>query len=315
MEFHQFVVSAVSFVGFILIFKPILSFLKWVWVMFLRPAKNLKDYGSWAIITGATDGIGKALAFELASKGLSLVLVGRNPEKLELTYEEIRQKHEVDIRTVVIDLAKSSGQDISRAIEDGIEGLDIGILINNAGVAFPYARFFHEVDSELMMSVMKVNIDGLTWVTRSVLPVMLSKKKGAIVNIGSGSSVVLSSYPLFSIYAATKAYLAMFSRCIYLEYKQKGIDVQCQVPLFVATKMSKFKRSSFFIPSAEMYSKASIRWIGYDHLCLPYWPHSLQWFALHSLPDALVTRFIFNYLLGTSKKGLQKDSIGSPKLA
>lgn len=205
MEFHQFVVSAVSFVGFILIFKPILSFLKWVWVMFLRPAKNLKDYGSWAIITGATDGIGKALAFELASKGLSLVLVGRNPEKLELTYEEIRQKHEVDIRTVVIDLAKSSGQDISRAIEDGIEGLDIGILINNAGVAFPYARFFHEVDSELMMSVMKVNIDGLTWVTRSVLPVMLSKKKGAIVNIGSGSSVVLSSYPLFSIYAATKA--------------------------------------------------------------------------------------------------------------
>ncbi|KAH7570407.1 hypothetical protein JRO89_XS05G0102400 [Xanthoceras sorbifolium] len=253
--------------------------------MFLRPPKNLRDYGSWAVVTGSTDGIGKALAFELAEKGLNLVLVGRNPSKLEATSNEIHEtmisdEREVEIRTLVVDMEKSSGEEIARAVEEGIEGLDVGVLVNNAGVAYPYARFFHEVDVELMESVLKVNVDGPTWVTKAVIPVMLKKKKGAIVNIGSGSSVIVPSYPLYAIYAATKAYLAMFSRSIYMEYKEKGIDVQCQIPLFVATKMTKFKRSTFFIPSPKMYSKASIRWIGYEHLCLPYWTHSLQWSLL-----------------------------------
>ncbi|KAJ0038868.1 hypothetical protein Pint_23612 [Pistacia integerrima] len=313
MDFHELIVAAVSLIGFISLYKLILSFFRWVWIIFLRPPKNLKDYGSWAIITGSTDGIGKAFAFELASKGLNLVLVGRNPSKLEATSNEIHKRfnnNKVEIKSLVIDFEKSSGEEICEVMEDGIEGLDVGILINNAGVAFPYARFFHEIDLELMNSVLKVNIDGSTWITKSVLPSMLKKKKGAIVNIGSGSSVCLPSYPLFSIYAAAKAYIAMFSKSIYLEYKKQGIDVQCQIPLFVATKMTKFKRSSLFIPSAETYSKASMKWIGYDHLCLPYWPHSLQWFLLYALvPDALLNQWIFRYFRGMRIRGQQKDSV------
>lgn len=78
-------------------------------------------------------------------------------------------------------------------------------MINNAGMANPYARFMHEVDLELVKGLMKVNMEGLTWVTKSIIPRMLEKKKGAIVNIRSGSSATVSSYPLYSIYAATKA--------------------------------------------------------------------------------------------------------------
>lgn len=76
----------------------------------------------------------------------------------------------------------------------------------------------------------------------------------------------------------------MFSRSIYVEYKEKGIDVQCQIPLFVATKMSEM-RSSLFIPSPEEYSRASVRWIGYEHICQPYWAHSLQGWFTTALPD------------------------------
>ncbi|XP_060669706.1 very-long-chain 3-oxoacyl-CoA reductase 1 isoform X4 [Ziziphus jujuba] len=232
MEFENlFIITTVSAIGFISVFKSFINFLRWVWVMFLRPSKNLKEYGSWALITGSTDGIGKALAFDLASRGLNLVLVGRNPLKLESTSSEIHEKYggKVGIKKIVIDLAKSSGKEIAQVIEEEIKGLDVGILINNAGVAYPYAKFFHEIDSELAESITKVNIEAATWITWSVLPGMLKKKKGAIVNIGSASTVVTPSYPLYTIYAASKAYLAMFSRCISLEYKQQGIDVQCQM--------------------------------------------------------------------------------------
>lgn len=181
--------------------------------MFLRPSKNLKDYGSWAVVTGSTDGIGKAIAFDLASKGLNLVLIGRNPSKLEATSSEIHERYggKVGMKNIVIDLAKSSGEEITQLIEEGIRGLDVGILINNAGVSFPYAKFFHEVDLELMESIRKVNIEAATWITRSVLHGMLKKKKGAIVNIGSGSTMVGSSYPLYSDYAASKAYVVFLN--------------------------------------------------------------------------------------------------------
>jgi len=205
MELQDLILIAATSLGLLSVCKAFINFLRWVWVMFFRPPKDLKEYGSWAVITGSTDGIGKALAFELGSKGLNLVLVGRSPSKLEATSKEIHEKYggKVETKSIVIDLAKSSGEEICKMIEGGIRGLDVGILINNAGVAYPYVMYFHEVELELMESHVKVNIDAATWVTRSVLPGMLKKKKGAIINIGSGSSFF--PFPLGAVYAATKA--------------------------------------------------------------------------------------------------------------
>ncbi|RXH79817.1 hypothetical protein DVH24_040964 [Malus domestica] len=182
MEFQQFFLVAVSTLGFISLCKSFINFLTWVWLLFLRPLKNLKEYGSWALITGPTDGIEKSLAFEMASKDLNL----------EATANEIHVKYgkKIHNKDIAIDLAKFSGLEIANAIEEGIKGIDVGIL---------------EVDLELMESIVKVNMEGATWITRAVLPVMLRKKKGAIVNIGSASSETLLSYPIYTIYAASKA--------------------------------------------------------------------------------------------------------------
>ncbi|KAL3501073.1 hypothetical protein ACH5RR_035522 [Cinchona calisaya] len=90
-------------------------------------------------------------------------------------------------------------------IEKVIKGLDIGVLINNVGVTYPGARFFHEVDEEVWMNVVRVNLEGTTLVTKAVLPGMITKKRGAIVNIGSAAAIVIPSHPLYAIYAATKA--------------------------------------------------------------------------------------------------------------
>ncbi|TKY47718.1 Very-long-chain 3-oxoacyl-CoA reductase 1 [Spatholobus suberectus] len=307
MEGLDLFLVATNTIGFICVCRALVNFLKWVWVMFLRPPKQLKEYGSWAIITGPTDGIGKAMAFELASKGLNLLLVGRNPLKLEATSKEIRDRHDVEVKFVVVDMQRVEGEEITKRIEEAIDGLDIGLLVNGAGLAYPYARFFHEVDSELMDAVIKVNLEGTTWITKAVLPTMIKKKKGAIVNIGSGSTVVLPSYPLVTLYAATKAYLAMFSRCISLEYKHQGIDIQCQVPLFVSTKMTRMK-TSLFVPTPDMYSRTCTRWIGYEKLVVPYFLHSVQGFLIRAIPDAFVDSYMLRYFLYWRGRGLSKDS-------
>lgn len=191
--------------GSLSLLKCSLAFLRWVYVNFLRPGKNLRKYGSWALVTGPTDGIGKGFAFQLARKGLNLVLVGRNPDKLKDVSDAIQAKFgKTQIKTVVVDFTGDLSEGIQR-IRDTIEELDVGVLVNNVGISYPYARFFHEVDEELLKNLIKVNVEGTTKVTQAVLPGMLQRKRGAIVNLGSGAAIVIPSDPLYAVYAATKA--------------------------------------------------------------------------------------------------------------
>ncbi|CAN6238542.1 unnamed protein product [Urochloa humidicola] len=306
-------VLALAAVGLLVALRAAVSLALWVYAAFLRPGKPLRRrYGAWAVVTGATDGIGRAIAFRLAAAGLGLVLVGRNPEKLAAVAAEIKakQKHpEVpEVRTFVLDFAGEGLAAGVEALKDAIRGLDVGVLVNNAGVAYRYARYFHEVDEELMRSLIRVNVEGVTRVTHAVIAGMLERKRGAIVNIGSGAASVLPSDPMYSVYVGTKAYIDQFSRCLYVEYKSKGIDVQCQAPLYVATKMTNFRKSSFMVPSADTYARAAVRHIGYEPRCTPYWPHSVLWFLISILPESLVHSVRMGMSIKVRKKGLAKDA-------
>ncbi|KAK3418968.1 hypothetical protein EUGRSUZ_H04717 [Eucalyptus grandis] len=289
MVLADFLIATGAVLGFISLFKNVLTFARWLYAAFLRKPKDLRDYGSWAIVTGATDGIGKALVFELASKGLNLMLVGRNPSKLEATSRELRDRFgaTTEVKTVVADLAKLSGEEIAAAIAGATEGIDVGLLVNNAGMAY-LPKYFHEVDRELTESILRVNVNAAVWVTKGVIDGMLKRKRGAILNMGSGSAMDISSFPLLTLYASTKAFLATFSKSISLEYEGQGIDIQCQAPFFIATKMTKMKSRYLFVPSAEIFSRASVRWIGYDRVCNPYWSHSVQAFMARRLDTITV---------------------------
>lgn len=195
-----------SSLGFFIFLKHSISLARWVFITLLRPAKDLKkSYGSWGLITGATDGIGKAFAYQLAKEGLHLVLISRSSNKLKAVSEEIRSHFpNTQIKTVAFDFSSDEG--LIKLVEEEIKGLDIGVLINNVGVTYPAARYFHEVDEKVWMNIVRVNLEGTTRVTMAVVPGMLHRKRGAIVNIGSGAAIVVPSHPLYTIYGATKAY-------------------------------------------------------------------------------------------------------------
>ncbi|RLN13525.1 very-long-chain 3-oxoacyl-CoA reductase 1-like [Panicum miliaceum] len=173
----------------------------------LRRSKDLHRYGSRAIVTGPTSGLGRSMAMELARRGLNLVLLDLDAANLQETSQAIVARHAVKIKTVVLDLAlvaTPQGDEAIRRLEEAIAGLDVGLLVNNAAVNTPGAVYLHEADIERFARMIRVNLWGLTEVTAAVLPRMLARGRGAVVNVGSGSTVAVPSFPLYTVYSSTE---------------------------------------------------------------------------------------------------------------
>ena len=99
-----------------------------------------------------------------------------------------------------------AGDEALRRLQKTVAGLDVGVLVNNAGLAKPCALYLHEADVEAWVRMVRVNLWALTEVTAAVLPGMVERGRGAVVNIGSGSTEAIPSFPLYSVYAASKRY-------------------------------------------------------------------------------------------------------------
>ncbi|CAN6249121.1 unnamed protein product [Urochloa humidicola] len=303
---------ALALLGFLASARAAARLALWLYAAFLRPVKPLRRrYSAWAVVTGATDGIGRALAFRLAASGLDVVLVGRDPDKLAAVAADLKAKQRrpgAEVRTFVVDFTADDAAARVGALGEFLRGLDVGVLVNNVGASYPYARYFHEVDEELARKLIRLNVEAVTRVTHAVLPGMVERRRGAIVNMGSGASAIMPSDPLYTVYVATKAYVDQFSRCLYVEYKSKGIDVQCQVPIQVATKLASIRKPTFLAPSPEAYARAAVRYIGYEPRCSPYWTHALVGFFISLLPEPIADKMFLNRNLSIRARGRAKDA-------
>ncbi|KAF2926403.1 hypothetical protein DAI22_06g125400 [Oryza sativa Japonica Group] len=260
-----------------------------------RQPKDLRSrYGAWAVITGPTSGMGRAMALELARRGLNLVLVGRDPANLEEISNTVRSLHGVETKTVVFDLslvATPHGDEPLRQLRETVEGLDVGVLMNNAGVGEPAMAYLHEADVEAWVRMMRVNLWAVTEVTAAVLPGMVERGRGAVVNIGSASSQAIPSFPLCTIYSATKRcrYVAHFSRSLHLEYasavlrgdEDGGEPGGGEAPLAVHGHPGRLR------------ARAAVGWIGRGGpLCTPNVRHRLLWCAAAAAPDSVLDWFL-----------------------
>jgi len=277
---------------------------------FLRGPKKLRKYGEWAVVTGATDGIGRAYAFELAKQGLNVLLISRSEDKLKEVEKELKEKYsKVQVAHHAVDFSNFDAK-AREGVKAKIAGLEVGVLINNVGLSYPFTKYFHELKDDEVAGIVDVNVNSTVWMTRLVLgdtnAGMIARKRGAIVNTSSAAGRMTS--PLLAEYSGAKGFIENFSKSLKAELVPFKIDVQCQAPLFVATKMAKIRKASLTVPSPASYAKAAVAHIGFEDSVSPYWSHALQLCVQRQLPEFLSNKLVGSMHLGIRKAGMKKEA-------
>jgi uncharacterized protein len=183
-----------------------------------------------AVITGATQGIGRALAEEFARGGHALLLVARDEAKLAETARALSQAHDVEVRFLACDLSAPEGcADIEEALRRF--GLYADFLVNNAAIMT--AGFFQDQDLDKLGRLIDLNVRAVVDLTRRFLPGMLARRSGGVLNVASVEGFM--PVPYQATYAAAKAFVLSFSRALAYETMYTGVRVSVLAPGTTAT--------------------------------------------------------------------------------
>lgn len=269
-----------------------------------RGPKSMRQFGKWAIITGSTDGIGKAMAMEYAKKGLNIVLISRTQSKLDAVAKEVRAvRSGCEVETLAVDFVDFTAEQ-QKAVAQIAERHDITILVNNVGMSYPHAMYYHETTIEMQQKLLRINCDSTALMTHLVLPTMQKMKKGFVINVSSGAAVL--PHDFYVGYAGCKAYVNKFTEEMNREYNKSGIFFQCQIPLFVTSKMSKLRRASLTVASPQQYAKACNAHFGYPGLVSPFFMHAFILLVFDFLPSYFTETLITSMHRSIRNRALKK---------
>jgi hypothetical protein len=183
-----------------------------------------KQRTGWAVVTGASSGLGAIFADQLAKRGLSLVLAGRDHARLTAVAQRVAQTaRDVDVQLVVGDFGTAAGID---ALLADLDGRVIDVLINNAG--FGTYGPFSELDAGREHELVAVNVDALVRLTHAVLPRMLARGHGGILNVAS--TIAFQPGPYQATYGASKAFVLSLSQALWAETRGSGVTVTALCP-------------------------------------------------------------------------------------
>ena len=205
------------------------------------------DYSKWALVTGASGGVGKEIALILSEKKWNLVLVARSEERLNQLKTELNEKNNIEVKCFSCDLSKDdSARDVFNYCES--EKIKIDLLVNNAGCGL-YG--FSTDLGEKVSGMIKLNILTLTQLCAIFGKDMAERKSGSILNIGSIAGN--QPTPRFASYAASKSYVLNYSLALRHELSEYGVNVTCVQPGYIRTSFDdncgivseKYKRFSY----------------------------------------------------------------------
>jgi hypothetical protein len=187
------------------------------------PVRLRDRYGDWALVTGASAGIGREFARALAREGLCLVLTARRADRLTELAAELEKQHAVRSRVVALDLEQpGSAERLAAAVSD----LEIGVLVNNAG--FGSIGPFAAQDPARVRAMVELNCTAPAVLTRLLLPGMQARGRGAVIVVGSVAGML--PMPLHALYSATKAFDNFLGEALHAELEGSGVDVLALQP-------------------------------------------------------------------------------------
>ncbi|KAK3705626.1 hypothetical protein LTR37_013234 [Vermiconidia calcicola] len=277
-----------AFIGLLWLSLKIFSFWRMIASLFILPGANLTKFGrkgSWALITGASDGIGKEYALQLASKGYNILLVSRTQAKLLELGKQIKEKYNVETRELAMDFALNRDKDYT-ALKKLIDEVPfISILVNNVGLSHSIPVPFAETPEQEMKDIITINCTGTLRVTQLVVPGMIKRKAGLILTMASFGGIMPT--PLLATYSGSKAFLQQWSTALHSELEPQGVKVQLVQSYLVTSAMSKIRRSSLLVPTPKQFVKAALGKIGRSGgaqgilgTSTPYWAHALMHWAI-----------------------------------
>jgi short-subunit dehydrogenase len=242
-----------------------------------------------AVITGASAGIGAALATRLAAAGFDLLLVARRADRLEALAEDLRRRHGRDVKTLGLDVARDDAAATLVAAAP-----DATVLVNNAGVG----RFGPALDLpvEEQAQEVRLNCEALTRLTLAFLPGLVARGRGVVVNLASIAGY--QPVPYFSVYGATKAYVLSFSQALDAEVRGRGVRVVAVCPGPVPTEFQAIAGSpdAHHTPrlarrTPEEVAEVCLRAIRRPRpVAIPALFHTIMWWAQRFLPRRTVVR-------------------------
>ncbi|KAJ7328994.1 3-ketoacyl-CoA reductase [Mycena albidolilacea] len=229
--------------------------------------------GAWAVVTGASDGIGKEFALQLAGRGFNVLLVARNAALLGAVGEEIQVKYpgtQTAVHTIDFAAAEDRAYD---ALTTELDAFDIGVLVNNVGKSHAMPAYLIDTPVTEIEDIVRIN-----------------PKRGLVLNISSFAGAVPS--PMLATYSGTKAFLVTFMSALAEEVRAHNIVVEHVNTYFVVSKLSKIRRPSLLIPTPRAYVRSVLSKIGLacgaaggarPGTSTPYWSHAAVEYVLNAV--------------------------------
>lgn len=297
-------------VGFIALTLGFFAFLRQATV-YLLPCK-LQRYNragkdkNWALVTGATDGIGFGFCQELCARGFNVLLMGRNEDKLHRRAAELRQQFPMSrVDTIVMD-AVPVNSEIDK-LANGLPG-QLTVLVNNVGgESMPYLTLGEYTFEELQTTIDK-NAVFMAQLTRVLLPVLSRAERSLVLNISSMSAW---GCPYVSTYAAAKGFVDTFTRALQGECaaEKNGVDVM-GLKVGQTSTPGYNHPPSMFIPTARVMAKAGLDRVGCGKtIVCGYFLHWLQGLSFTVLPRALLMKVLARKMMALKKDKQEKAKI------
>nr|CAD7447813.1 unnamed protein product [Timema bartmani] len=234
---------------------------------------NFRDIGGWAVVLGASWGLGKAYARGLAKRGLNIVLISDDLKATGAVAADLEFEYRVQTRTVWADLQQPTLEVYSHIARE-IRDLEVSVLVNYVGLCYPQPEYLIELPraDKIYGRIIRTNVVALVKMTAMVLPQMVTRGSGVIITISAQSASIPS--PMLTVYAASKAFVEKFTEDLIVEYGPKGVITQCVAPGYLSNMLN-LTENPLWTPHPETVAEKSLDTVGLVATTTGFLPHAI----------------------------------------